>query len=94
MLPLARELGQLEPGVILGYSNPDGGLETVYWHRFPFVYGRGREIDEVQKLVHDFDVRYIWTDQSTVHMIESYFPEARIILSNEPYYVLEVSQED
>lgn len=95
MLPLVRELGQLEPGVVLGYSDSlDGGFETVYWHRFPFVCGRGREMDEVQKLVHDFDVRYIWADQSTVHMIESYFPEARIILSNEPYYVLEVPHED
>lgn len=95
MLPLARELGQLEPGVILGYSRSlGGGLETIYWHRFPFVYGRGREIDEVQKLVHDFDIRYIWVEQSTVHVIESCLPEARAILSNEPYYVFEVSRGD
>jgi len=94
MLPLARELGQLEPGVVLGYSSPDGGLETIYWHRFPFVYGRGREKDEVQKLVRDFDIRYIWTDQPNLDRVKSYLPEARIILSNESYYVFEVSQED
>jgi hypothetical protein len=95
MLPLAKELGQLEQGVVLGYSSSlDGGFETVYWHRFPFVYGRSREIDEVQKLIHDFDVRYIWADQSTVHKLESYLPEERIILSNELYYVFEISLED
>jgi hypothetical protein len=95
MLPLARELGQLEPGVVLGYSRSlGGGLETIYWHRFPFVHGRGREIDEVQKLVHDFDIRYIWADQFTVHTVESYLPEARIILSNEPYYIFKVSRGD
>lgn len=95
MLPLARELGQLELGVVLGCSRSlDGGFETVYWHRFPFVYGRGREKDEVQKLVRDFDVRYIWTDQSRLDKVESYFSEARIILSNEFYYVLEIPQKD
>lgn len=96
MLPLARELGQLEPGVVLGYSRSlDGGVETIYWHRFPFVHGRGREGQEqVRKLVHDFDVRYIWADQFTLHKIESYLPEARFILGNEFYYVFEVPLED
>jgi len=95
MLPLARELGQLEPGVVLGYSHSlDGGFETVYWHRFPFVYGRDRkEQEQVQKLVRDFDVRYIWTDQQRLDEVESYFPEARIILRNEPYYIFEIPQE-
>jgi len=94
MLPLARELEQLEPGVVLGYSRSlDGGLETIYWHRFPFVYGRGfNKVEEVRKLVHDFDIRYIWADQATVHHVESYFPEAKISLGNELYYVLEISE--
>jgi hypothetical protein len=91
MLPLARELGRLEPGVVLGCSRSlDGGFETVYWHCFPFVYGRGREKDEVQKLVHDFDVRYIWTDQQRLDKVESQLPRARIVLNNEFYYVLEI----
>ncbi len=91
MLPLAKELGQLEPGVVLGYSRSlDGGFETVYWHRFPFVYGRGREIDEIQKLIGDFDVRYIWTDQKGLHKIETRLPEAKVVLGNDLYYVLEI----
>jgi hypothetical protein len=95
MRPLAMALGSLEPGVTLGHSNSlDGGIETVYWHRFPFVYGRGFNTQEVQKLVHDFDVRYIWTDESTVHQIASEFPEARVILTNEPYYVFDLSDRD
>lgn len=95
MRPLAIALGSLEPGVTLGYSNSlDGGIETVYWHRFPFVCGRGFNMQEVQKLVHDFDVRYIWTDESTAQQIASEFPEASVILTNEPYYVLALSDPD
>ena len=94
MLPLAKELGQRETGVLLGYSlSLDGGFETIYWHRFPFVYGRGfNRVEELRKLVHDFQVRYIWADEATVHQVESYLPEARIILRNESYYIFEVSK--
>jgi hypothetical protein len=93
MLPLARELKNLEPGVVLGYTGLlDGGIETVYWHKLPYVCGRGLEMHEIQKLVHDFGIRYVWTDQVTKHQIESSFPKAALILSNDLYCVFEISE--
>jgi hypothetical protein len=94
MIVLVEEVVELEPGVFLGYADSlDGGRETVYYHRFPFVYGRGLNISEVQKLVHDFDIRYIWSDQATVSQVKSGLPEAIIILSNEFYYVFELPKQ-
>ena len=93
MLPLVGELSDLEPGVVLGVApSLDGGFETVYWLGWPFVYGRGRNMREVQKLVDDFGVRYIWSDQATTGMIESTLPNASLILSNENYQVFELQE--
>ncbi len=65
----------------------------MYWHRFPFVCGRGfNRIEEVEKLVHDFDIQYIWADEAIVHRVESYLPEAKCVLHNESYYVFQVSK--
>ena len=62
MLPLARELGKRERGVVMGYAYIlDGGMETVYWHRQPFVYGRELPPEALSKVVEDFGVRYLWT---------------------------------
>jgi hypothetical protein len=93
MLSLVGELSNLEPGVVLGVSSSlDGGFETVYWLGWPFVYGRGRNMPEVQKLVDDFGVRYIWSDQATTDMIESTLPNASLILSNKVYQVFELRE--
>lgn len=92
MLELAKELGTFEPGVTLGYADSlDGGIETVYWHRFPFVAGCGfTRIEEVRKLVDDFDVRYVWTDEAGVDRVKSFLPGAKLISRNETYSVFEM----
>jgi hypothetical protein len=91
MLSLTEEMKQLEPGVILGYANSlDGGFETIYWHRLPYVYGRGLGEAEIQKLVRDFDVRYVWVDEGNLHNMESYLPEVQMILHFGSYYVFEL----
>lgn len=94
MLSLVDELKDQEPGVVLGVApSLDGGFETVYWLGWPFVYGRGLDVPVVQKLVDDFGVRYIWSDQATTIMIESTLstlPNARRILSNDAYQVFEL----
>jgi hypothetical protein len=91
MRTLAFELREMAPGVVLGYSRTlDGGIETVYWHQLPFVYGRGLEMETIQKLTHDFDVRYIWADQTTVHQVESAFSNAVLVLSGDIYFVFEL----
>jgi hypothetical protein len=95
MRELATELGTLEPGVTLGYAESlDAGIETVYWHEFPFVAGHGfTQAEEIRKLVSDFGVRYIWADKATVDRLKSFLPEARLILRNERYFVFEMPQQ-
>jgi len=91
MKPLAQSLAALPQGVVLGYSELlDGGIETIYWHRFPFVAGRGMDEAEIKKLVSDFNVRYIWVDTTTGSSTEKWFPSARRIGQSGDFMVLEL----
>jgi hypothetical protein len=93
MHTLALELKKLEPGVVLGYSQSlDGGIETVYWDRFPFVAGRGLDTPAIQKLANDFRVRYIWCDDQTRTIVEGSFSNAHLLLEHTPYSVYELDQ--
>ncbi|MDM8528628.1 hypothetical protein QUF58_10510 [Anaerolineales bacterium HSG24] len=101
MVELSTALGQLEPGVVMGRATHlVGGVETVYWHRFPYVRGRIHSLKIHQdysgqilhKLADDFEVRYIWADDTTVEEIKALFPAATIILNKEPFYVFERPQ--
>jgi hypothetical protein len=66
-------------------------VDTVYFHRFPFVYGRGFTPEELKKLVHDFEIRYIWTDTRYIETVQENIPEAVLILKNDPFFVFELS---
>jgi hypothetical protein len=97
MRSLAAQLAKLPPGPVLGYSmSLDGGIETVYFHRFPFV--RGRRFDGsglldpevLQRLVHDFGVRYVWVDTATRRDARHLFRDATPRLRNARYAVLEL----
>ncbi len=94
MLPLAKKIDKLPPGAVLGYAKAlDGGFETVYWHHQPFVYAR--EFDDeitIEKLVKDFNIRYIWTDNANLNKTQMIFPYAKIILQNPPFYILELQE--
>jgi len=91
MLPLAQELGKLERGVVMGYTYIlDGGMETVYWDRQPFVDGREMPPEALTKVVEDFGVRYLWTQSGTYEDVLARFPRAREVLANGPFHVLEL----
>jgi hypothetical protein len=95
MLPLAQELGKREPGVVLGYAYIlDGGIETVYWHRQPFVYGRELPPETLNKVVEDFGVRYLWTQADMSEDVLTRFPRAREILANDVFHVFELPSFD
>ena len=56
MRSLVADLNQRERDVVLSYSiTLDGGMETVYWHDFPLVYGRELPLDAVRKATRNFD---------------------------------------
>jgi len=91
MQPLALELAQREAGVVLGMAQGlDGGIETVYWQRFPFVAGRDLDPQALVKLVNDFHVRYLWSDEATNAPLLDTFPAAILILESAPFYVYEL----
>lgn len=100
MVELSTALAQRERGVVMGHSSYlVGGVETVYWHRFPFVRGRYHSPNAQEEypgqilhtLAEDFNVRYIWADETTLDRITTLFPTATLILSEEPFYVFERS---
>lgn len=97
MRELAQQLKTLRPSPVLGYATSlDGGIETLYFHRLPFVRGRlfvgdgGLEAAAVQALIRDFSIRYIWTDSEMLARAQSIFPHAKLRLHNERYFVLEL----
>jgi hypothetical protein len=92
MRPLAEDLSNLEKAVTLGYSQKlDGGIETIYWHSFPFVAGRGLELPEIQKLVCDFDIQYIWVDEATKTEIKNLLNISDPFLQNPPFYIFRIA---
>ena len=95
MKQLALRMRTIRPGVVLGYSRRiDSGLDAVYYHDLPFVWGRGGfnlfERPEVEKLVQDFHVSYIWTDESLLEKLQEWFPRARVVLTGPPFSLLEL----
>jgi 4-amino-4-deoxy-L-arabinose transferase-like glycosyltransferase len=86
MQPLALELGQLPHGVVLGIANSlDGGIETIYWARQPFVTGRGMNEVVLRKLASDFTVAYLWADRGQEDWVRDIFPQAHILEENAAY---------
>ncbi|MDD2695993.1 MAG: hypothetical protein PHD58_08705, partial [Anaerolineales bacterium] len=76
-----------------GYSQAlDGGIETVYWSRLPFIAGRGLGTAEIRKLATDFRVDYAWADLATQPALLAVFPDARVLARSDPFIVLEVTQ--
>ncbi len=91
MHPLAIEMGKFPKGVVLGAADSlDGGIETIYWSRQPFVAGRGFSRLIWEKLAKDFQVQYIWSDQDQEKQIRMTFPEAKKILSNRNFSVFQL----
>ena len=95
MKQLALRMRTIKPGVVLGYSGRFvSGVETVYYHDLPFVVGRGHvrlfDRDEIEKLVHDFHVSYIWTDEILLDKVQVWFPRGRVVMAGPPFYVLDV----
>ena len=92
MREMVDVLNDFEPGVVMGFSKSlDGGIETVYWHDMPFVFGRGLDTNEVQKLAADFQVRYVWVDQGTLSAFELAFPDAFLLQRNQLYAIFELA---
>ncbi|MDD5468803.1 MAG: hypothetical protein PHS96_13455 [Anaerolineales bacterium] len=93
IFPALEALQAAEPGVVLGYSQAlDGGIETVYWSRLPFIAGRGLGTAEIRKLATDFRVDYAWADLATQPALLAVFPDARVLARSDPFIVLEVTQ--
>lgn len=91
MRELTNLLAEKPGGVILGVSpSLDGGIETIYWAKQPFVAGRGVNESIWKKLAADFQIRYLWsecTQRDTLHWL---FPNLQVLLSNDLYCVLEL----
>ncbi len=99
MEQLALRMRTIRPGVVLGYSRRlDSGLEAIYYNDLPYVSGR-RVLElfdrpEVEKLVHDFHVSYIWTDESLLEKVQGWFPRARVVLTGPPFSLLDLRPDE
>jgi hypothetical protein len=98
MRTLALRAANFEEGVMLGLSKSlDGGIETVYWTRLPYVSARLAGVDlsqpgpELGRLVHDFDVRYVWVDDFTRERVLSDLPRSSIRDENGAFAIIEVA---
>ncbi|PWH16655.1 MAG: hypothetical protein DDG59_08915 [Anaerolineae bacterium] len=88
MKSLAEQLGHQPRGVVLGVANSlDGGIETIYWSKQPFVTGRGIEASLWKQLAIDFQVRYLWGECQQAQEIRQVFAASQLLLSNGFYCV-------
>jgi len=99
MKQLALKMRTIKPGVVLGYAyRLDAGTETEYYHDLPLVVGRGGlklfGRDEIEKLVRDFHITHIWTDESSINRLREWFPAARVLMDNPPFSVLELTRDE
>lgn len=91
MRELANLLAEKPGGVILGVSpSLDGGIETIYWAKQPFVAGRGLNESIWKKLAIDFQIRYLWSECTQRDILQRLFPNLQVYLSNDLYCVLEI----
>ncbi len=89
MKSLALQLEQKPTGVILGVADGlDGGIETIYWTKQPFVMGRGLDQALWQKLAADFKVRTLWCECRQVEMLQNLFPTIQLLLVNDLFCVV------
>lgn len=89
MKSLASQLAAQPQGVVLGVSNSlDGGIETIYWAKQPFVMARGLDGAIWKKLAEDFQVRYLWSECKQIDKLWELFPASQLLLSNNLYCVL------
>ncbi|GAB4482306.1 MAG: hypothetical protein Kow0088_25150 [Anaerolineales bacterium] len=88
MKALAIRLAQQPQGVVLGISNSlDGGIETIYWAKQPFVMARGVGGEVWKKLSTDFGVRYVWAECGQTGELQTHFPTSELLLSNGRYCI-------
>jgi len=86
---LAAVVARQPEGVVLSVAmRLDGGIESAYWHGRPMVAGKYPVIDDPSlavKLADDFGARYLWSDDRTRDVVETYFPDAEPIASTGPF---------
>jgi hypothetical protein len=92
MRGLADQMRALPPGGVMGYSQSlDGGLETVYWTRLPYVHvPDGQNAEQLAERARQYPVRYIWGDRRTSEIITTTFPAAKIVLSSGTFSVYDL----
>jgi hypothetical protein len=92
MRGLADQMRALPPGGVMGYSKSlDGGLETVYWTRLPYVHvPDGQSAEQLAERARQYPVRYVWGDQKTAETITTTFPAAKVVLSSGPFSVYDL----
>lgn len=91
MRSLAQQQAEQPKGVVLGVSNSlDGGIETLYWAKQPFVMARGMSETLWEKLAADFQVRYLWSECLQRDRLQKIFPTSQLLLSNQRFCVLEL----
>ncbi|MCX8061465.1 MAG: hypothetical protein N3D16_02665 [Anaerolineales bacterium] len=89
MRNLAKQLAEQPKGVVLGISNNlDGGIETIYWARQPFVMARGFNKIIWRKLAIDFQAHYVWSECQQRERLQKLFPSSQLLLYNDLFCVL------
>ncbi|MCX7936019.1 MAG: hypothetical protein N3A66_12265, partial [Planctomycetota bacterium] len=93
MRALALRLARLERGLVAGWTQASGGgLESVYWHRMPFIDLRGADAEKVKRILGDFPVRYLWCECREIEKIKGWPFAFRLLMQNGGYAVFEVSR--
>ena len=89
MLGLVNKMKGLERGLVIGAARSlDGGMEAIYWHRFPYVHWRpwvghdGMNWESVARIRKDYQAKYFWIDEIMLPRYEAHLDELKLIATS------------
>ena len=83
MVDLTRQMNAIEQAMLIGSAKSlDGGVEGVYYHKFPYVHARGFDWNLIQRIRRDYNAQYFWTDEIMLPKYEENLKDLELLLQS------------
>jgi len=101
MLGLVDKMKDLERGLVIGAARSlDGGMDAVYWHKFPYIHARpwvsgdGMKWETITRIRKDYQAKYFWTDEIMLTKYEPHMDQLQLIASSGKFSLFQFVDQD
>jgi 4-amino-4-deoxy-L-arabinose transferase-like glycosyltransferase len=101
MLGLVDKMKDLERGLVIGAARSlDGGMDAVYWHKFPYIHARpwvsgdGMKWETIARIRKDYQAKYFWTDEIMLTKYEPHMDQLQLIASSGKFSLFQFVDQD